>query len=128
MTVQDLFYRANHFILPVMENPRNLYTFSYIAVLLLQFIITSNPVSAEEDPDKTYFRLITATCLTCHSADSRAAVSIPKLDGLTAAEIKQLLIAYKTDREQGTIMNRISKALTDGEIDGISGMFYQTAK
>ena len=128
MTIQDLFYRANHFILPVMENPRNLYKFSYIAVLLLQFIITCNPVSAEEDPDKTYFQLITATCLTCHSADSRDTVSIPKLDGLTAAEIKQLLLAYKTDREQGTIMNRISKALTDGEIDGISAMFNQAAK
>ena len=128
MTVQDLFYRTNHFILPVMENSRNLYKFPYIAVALLQFLISCNPASAGEAPDKTYFRLITATCQTCHSDDSRTAVSIPKLDGLTATRIKQLLTSYKSGQEQGTIMNRISKALTDEEIDGISGMFYQTAK
>lgn len=128
MTVQDLFYRTNHFILPVMENSRNLYKFPYIAVALLQFLISCNPASAGEDPDKTYFRLITATCLTCHSADSREAVTIPGLDGLTAVQIKQLLTAYKTDQEQGTIMNRISKALTDEEIEGISALFNQSAK
>ena len=105
------------------------YRFSFV-VFLLPSLAAWNPVSARagEDADNSYFRLIVANCYTCHSADSGAAVSIPKLDGLTAAEIKQLLIAYKTDQEQGTIMNRISKALTDGEIDGISAMFNQMAK
>ena len=103
--------------------------FSFV-VFLLPSLVAWNPVSGREgeDADNSYFRLIVANCYTCHSADSRAPVSIPQLDDLTAAEIKQLLIAYKTDREQATIMNRISKALTDGEIDGISAMFNKAAK
>ena len=107
----------------------SLYKFSFV-IFLLSFLVARNPVSASETEDahNSYFRLIVANCYTCHSAGDRAAVSIPKLDGLTAAQVKQLLVAYKTDQEQATIMNRISKALTDGEIDGISAMFSQTAK
>ena len=103
--------------------------FSFV-VFLLPSLAAWSPASARdgEDADNSYFRLIVANCNTCHSAENHAPVSIPKLDGLTAAEINQLLTAYKTDREQATIMNRISKALTDGEIDGISAMFNQAAK
>ena len=100
------------------------YKISYI-VLLLQTLAALNPVNASEEKgaDDSYFRLITATCLTCHSAGSGDAAAIPRLDGLSAAEIKQLLNAYKSGRERVTIMNRISKALTDAEIDRISAMF-----
>ena len=107
----------------------SLYKISFV-IFLLQFLTAWNPVRASEaqDAHNNYFRLIVANCYTCHSAGERAAVSIPKLDGLTAAQVKQLLVAYKTDQEQATIMNRISKALTDGEIDGISVMFSHTAK
>ena len=106
-----------------------LYRFSF-TIILLSLLVAWNQVSAKEEEDarNNYFRLIVANCYTCHSADYRAAVSIPKLDGLSAAQVKQLLVAYKTDQEQATIMNRISKALTDGEIDGISAMFSQTPR
>ena len=102
--------------------------FSFV-VFLLQSLAAWNPLSANEGQDagNSYYRLIVATCHTCHRADSREAGSIPGLDGLTATQVKQLLTAYKTDREQVTIMNRISKALTDEEIGEISGMFNQTA-
>lgn len=105
------------------------YKFSCI-VLLLQTLAALNPVIASEEKgaDDSYFRLITATCLTCHSAGSGDAAAIPRLDGLSAGEIKQLLTAYKTDREQATIMNRISKALTAAEIDRISAMFGREAR
>ena len=108
-----------------MRNRGNLYKFSCITVLLLQSLIACNPARAGEDPDKAYFQLVAATCRTCHSADSREAMAIPALDGLSATEIKQLLTAYKTDQKQATIMNRISKALTGEEIDGVSVMFNQ---
>ena len=104
------------------------YKFSYI-VLFLQALAALNPVNASEEKgaDDSYFRLISTTCLTCHDAGNGDAAAIPRLDGLRAAEIKQLLNAYKSDRERGTIMNRISKALTDTEIDGISAMFGSEA-
>ena len=103
------------------------YRIFYITVLLLHFLSTGNPASAGETENNSYYRLIVANCYTCHSAGSREAAAIPRLDGLSAEQIKQLLNAYKTDREQGTIMNRISKALTDTEIDRISAMFGREA-
>ena len=100
----------------------------YITILLLQSLIACSPVTAGEAGENSYYRLIVANCLTCHSAGSHEAAAIPLLDGLSAEQIKQLLNAYKTDREQGTIMNRISKALTDAEIDRISPMFGREAR
>ena len=103
------------------------YKLSFV-VLLLQTLTAWNQTSAQEtgDADNNHFRLIVATCSTCHSDDSAAAVSIPRLEGLTTTRIKQLLTAYKTDQEQGTLMNRISKALSAEEIDVISSMFKQS--
>ena len=105
------------------------YKFSSV-VLLLQTLAALNPVNASEEKgaDDSYFRLITTTCLTCHSAGNGKAAAIPRLDGLSAAEIKRLLNAYKSGRERVTIMNRISKALTDAEIDRISAMFGSEAR
>ena len=105
------------------------YKFSYI-VLLLQTLAALNPVNASEEQgaDDRYFRLVATTCLTCHSAGNGEAAAIPRLDGLSAAEIKQLLNAYKSGRERVTIMNRISKALTGAEIDGISALFGNEAR
>ncbi len=112
-----------------MQSISKVYKFSYI-VLLLQTLAALHPVNASEGQgaDDRYLRLITTTCLTCHSAGNGKAAAIPRLDGLSAAEIKQLLNAYKSDRERGTIMNRISKALTGAEIDGISAMFGSEAR
>ncbi len=122
------FIRLIIVMLLVMCNLTGHYKNFYIALALLQSLIACNPARAGEDPDKAYFQLVTATCLTCHSDDSRDEEAISALDDLSAARIKQLLIAYKTDQKQTTIMNRISKALTDEEIDRISAMFNQTAR
>lgn len=105
------------------------YKFSFV-VLLLQTLVILSPVSAREGngADNSYFRLIASTCLTCHSAGNGEAAAIPRLDGLTPAELRQLLSAYKSGREQATIMNRIAKALTYGEIDGVSELFSKTGQ
>ena len=93
-------------------------------MLFLQTLAAWNPAGAQEEqaPDSAYFRLVVATCYTCHSATGDGVDAIPPLQGLSEAHIKELLTAYKTGREQATIMNRISKALTDAEIDRISAM------
>lgn len=92
-------------------------------VLLLQILAAWNPLSAAETAtDSDYYRLIVAACYTCHSAAGHEEGAIPQLQGLTGARIRELLNAYKTDAEQVTIMNRISKALTDAEIDRISAI------
>lgn len=97
--------------------------FSFVLVLL-QILAAWTPARAAEEqaPEIAYFRLVVATCYTCHSATGAGADAIPPLQGLSEAHMKELLTAYKTGREQATIMNRISKALTDAEIDRISAM------
>ena len=92
--------------------------------LFLQILAAWNPAAAQEEqaPDSAYYRLVIATCYTCHSATGDGADAIPPLQGLSEAHIKDLLTAYKTGREQATIMNRIGKALTDTEIDRISAI------
>ena len=109
-----------------MSNCDNLCKLPYIVLLLL--VITCDPAGAAEAVDNSYYRLIVANCYTCHRSDSPEAAAIPRLDRLSAAEIKQLLNAYKSGRERVTIMNRISKALTDAEIDRISAMFASEAR
>lgn len=96
--------------------------------LLLVCLLTGKAASADTGKDITYFRLIASTCLTCHSAGNGEAAAIPRLDGLSPAELRQLLGAYKSGREQATVMNRIAKALTFGEIDGISELFSKTGQ
>ena len=99
-------------------------------MLFLQALAAWNPAGAQEEqaPDSAYYRLVVATCYTCHSATSDGAGAIPPLEGLSGTYIKELLTAYKTGREQATIMNRISKALTDTEIDRISAMLGGEAR
>lgn len=99
------------------------YKFLFI-ILFLQILAAWSPARAVEEqaPEIAYFRLVIATCYTCHSATGAGVDAIPPLQGLSEAHIKELLTAYKTGREQATIMNRISKALTDAEIDRISAM------
>ena len=93
-------------------------------LILLQILAAWTPALAAEEQaaEIAYFRLVIATCNTCHSATGAGADAIPPLQGLSETHIKELLTAYKTGREQATIMNRISKALTDAEIDRISAM------
>ena len=99
------------------------YKFLFIT-LFLQTLAAWTPARAAERqaPEIAYYRLVVATCYTCHSATGAGADAIPPLQGLSEAQVKELLTAYKTDRQQATIMNRISKALTDAEIDRISAM------
>ena len=112
-----------------MQTIGKVHKFSF-AVLFLQALATWNPASAGDGnvADNRYFRLIVATCYTCHSGGAQGATAIPELTGLTEAQVKELLTAYKTDQQQATIMNRISKALTDNEIEHVSAMIAQTAK
>ena len=109
-----------------MDVSGNFHKFSYVALALLQSLITCNPAQADEEPDGSHLRLITATCYTCHSDNSDKA-AIPSLDSRPTGEIKQLLTDYKTDQKQATVMSRIARALTDDEIDRISAMFNKTS-
>ena len=96
----------------------------YCTVLLFYSLLICASAGAQEGgiAQDRLDQLIIATCYTCHSADDQREGAIPSLHGLSAQHINELLRAYKTGREQGTIMNRISAALTEAEIDRISAI------
>ena len=93
------------------------------SLLFYSLLICASACAGEDGtgPDKPD-QLIIATCYTCHSADDKRENAIPSLHGLSEEHINELLHAYKTGHEQGTIMNRISAALTEAEIDRISAI------
>lgn len=90
--------------------------------LLLCAIAAGPAVLATEAAEGARLRLIVATCQTCHSGPQDGA-TIPRLEGLAPEALRALLEAYKTGKTPATIMDRITKGLTDEEIAGISAMF-----
>lgn len=92
------------------------------ALAALFGLVVPVPLWAQEASEQARARLIVATCYTCHREEAGSA-AVPTLEGLSAAQIRQALTAYKQDRMQATIMHRVSKALDDAEIEQISALF-----
>jgi sulfide dehydrogenase cytochrome subunit len=71
---------------------------------------------APEPAAGTDASLLAAVCAGCHRSDATDAAGIPGLQGLTAAEIADKLIAYRSGELQGTLMNRLARGYTEDEI------------
>ena len=96
------------------------YKLAFIVLLLLTLVVCKPLAAQEQTSQDAYFRLIAATCYTCHSPANHDAEGIPRLQELSASRIRELLTAYKTDALEATIMGRISKGLSDAEIERVS--------
>lgn len=90
-------------------------------VLALLGLAICLPVHAGEKLDESYLQLLAANCRICH-VDGVTQVETPSLENLTVEDIKELLTAFRSGRKSATIMNRISRALSDEEIDQLSAM------
>lgn len=66
-------------------------------------------------------RVISYSCYGCHAAASKSnAPGIPQLQALSAAKMRQKLLDFKYDRQQVSIMNRISKGYSDQELTAVA--------
>ncbi len=101
--------------------------FSIAAALLLPTLLAGSAAAAGAAADRDRLRLLAATCLTCHSAADPDA-AIPPLGALSAARIQRLLETYRADRNEGAVMNNISRALDDEEIAQLSRMLGREDK
>ena len=63
------------------------------------------------------------TCAGCHGTDGESQGSAPSLKGEDAATLKEMLMDYKNDKEEGTVMNRIAKGYSDAEIAAVAEYF-----
>lgn len=64
---------------------------------------------------------LAAACYGCHvlttdTGADRPDQGLPSLAGQTAQAIERALLDYRSDRRQGTLMNRIAKGYTTAEI------------
>lgn len=59
---------------------------------------------------------IARNCYTCHSVKNNPNTPLPSLKGLDAKAIQEALLDFKYERRNVTIMNRISKGLSDEQI------------
>ena len=69
--------------------------------------------------------LLAGNCLNCHVSDIKSATSIPVIAGKPEAVLKAQLLAYKSDQTPAgtTIMNRLAKGYSDGEIAALAAYF-----
>jgi len=64
-----------------------------------------------------------SSCSGCHASNPKAGTPVPPLAGRPAAEIANQMIAFKTGKQAGTIMDRIAKGFSDEEIQAIAAWY-----
>jgi cytochrome subunit of sulfide dehydrogenase len=84
---------------------------------LLALPLLAGPAAADPAP------LAAEGCLGCHGPRGQGIGAGARLAGRDAAELESILQAYRADRRQGTIMNRIARGYTDAEIAAVSAFF-----
>lgn len=64
------------------------------------------------------------TCMGCHGPDGASSgPGIPTIAGLPEINFVEIMNAYKSGDTYGTIMDRIAKGYTDGEIEAMAKLF-----
>lgn len=85
--------------------------FGFSYSLIFFFISSANAeVSAEN---------LAQNCQICHNRFADQA-QIASLYQLTATQIRQMLLDFKYDKTNATLMPRLAKAITDTEIDALA--------
>jgi len=59
-------------------------------------------------------------CLTCHSPRAAGREGLPRLEGLSAAQMTARLRAFRAARREATIMDRITRAYSEAELARIA--------
>ena len=88
-------------------------------ILFTQLFLFSSATYADSEDFST--QMLMNNCYTCHTdtAHSKSLNFVP-LDNKSSSELVIALLAYKNDKNKGTIMNRIAKGYTEEQIDRIA--------
>ena len=70
--------------------------------------------------DQARIIILVDLCNSCHRAGGEYISEIPRIDHLSAKQIKQRMKDYKDGKKDSTIMERISKGFSDRELEIIS--------
>jgi cytochrome c553 len=64
-----------------------------------------------------------ASCSGCHPASRSIATPVPRLNSRQAVQIVTAMQEFRTGRRLATVMDRIAKGFTDGEIEAIAAWY-----
>ncbi|MGA1561508.1 MAG: c-type cytochrome [Gammaproteobacteria bacterium] len=67
--------------------------------------------------------MIAGTCAGCHGYEGKSVGAAPSLAGLEASYIESAMHAFKKGERPATVMNRIAKAYSDGDIKLMASYF-----
>lgn len=93
----------------------------YLLILALTAAFTAPVVSAEGRHPSG--EAVAFTCAGCHGTDGRSQGVAPELNGEDADDLYEMMIEFKTDEEEGTIMNRIAKGYSDPALRAVAEYF-----
>lgn len=77
--------------------------------------------TAAEETNDGIVQLLAASCSGCHVAGGEQA--IPRLAGRQKEELTTLLLDYRADARNGTIMNRLAKGYAESELRALADYF-----
>jgi cytochrome c553 len=81
--------------------------------------VTINAVPVHSGERVADVALLTASCSGCH-AKNLPNNDFPQIYGRPATEIREAMLAYRSDELSGTVMNRIAKGYSETEIDAMA--------
>ena len=81
--------------------------------------VTINAVPAQSGESVADIALLTASCSGCH-AKNLPNDDFPQIYGRPASEIREAMLAYRSDELSGRVMNRIAKGYSESEIDAMA--------
>ena len=64
-----------------------------------------------------------SSCSGCHAASAAVETPVPRLAGMQAARIIEAMLAFRAGQRPGTIMPRIAKGFSEGEIAAIAAWY-----
>jgi cytochrome subunit of sulfide dehydrogenase len=64
-----------------------------------------------------------SSCSGCHAASAAVETPVPRLAGLPAPRIADSMRAFRAGTRPGTIMPRIAKGFSDGEIAALAAWY-----
>jgi cytochrome c553 len=64
-----------------------------------------------------------ASCWGCHSAKAFVNTPVPRLAGRSPADLVSVMEGFKSGKLPSTVMGRIAKGFSDGEIEAIAAWY-----
>jgi len=62
-------------------------------------------------------------CAACHGPDGQSQGAIPALDRLSPEDFRAAMQAFRTEERQGTVMNQITRGLSEADIEAVTTYF-----